>query len=216
MPNAGRILIDGQNISAVTQSSLRAAIGMVPQDTVLFNDTILYNIRYGRVGASERDVATAAENAQIDRVIRSLPHGYESPVGERGLKLSGGEKQRVAIARTMLKAPPILVLDEATSALDSFTEREIQSALERVSRGRTTIVIAHRLSTVVNADEILVLDKGVIAERGSHQELLARGGIYSAMWSRQRQVDAAQELLRRAGREDDLAAPDGFASQPPP
>src|SRR5580698_8166259 len=216
MPNAGRILIDGQNISAVTQSSLRAAIGMVPQDTVLFNDTILYNIRYGRVGASERDVATAAENAQIDRVIRSLPHGYESPVGERGLKLSGGEKQRVAIARTMLKAPPILVLDEATSALDSFTEREIQSALERVSRGRTTIVIAHRLSTVVNADEILVLDKGVIAERGSHQELLARGGIYSAMWSRQRQVDAAQEILRQAGREDDLAVPDGFASQPPP
>src|ERR1700727_174877 len=215
-PNAGRILIDGQNIAAVTQGSLRAAIGMVPQDTVLFNDTILYNIRYGRVGASERDVATAAENAQIDRVIRSLPHGYESPVGERGLKLSGGEKQRVAIARTMLKAPPILVLDEATSALDSFTEREIQSALERVSRGRTTIVIAHRLSTVVNADEILVLDKGVIAERGSHQELLARGGIYSAMWSRQRQVDAAQELLRQAGREDDLRAADGFMAQPAP
>ena len=209
-PDAGRILIDGQNIGAVTQSSLRAAIGMVPQDTVLFNDTILYNIRYGRDGASEHEVIAAAENAQIDRFIRSLPQGYESPVGERGLKLSGGEKQRVAIARTMLKAPPILVLDEATSALDSFTERDIQSALERVSRGRTTIVIAHRLSTVVNADEILVLDKGVIAERGSHQELLARGGIYSAMWSRQRQVDAAQELLRQAGREDDLAAPDGF------
>ena len=165
--------------------------------------------------ASRRSIA-AAENAQIDRFIRSLPQGYEAPVGERGLKLSGGEKQRVAIARTMLKAPPILVLDEATSALDSFTEREIQSALERVSRGRTTIVIAHRLSTVVNADEILVLDKGVIAERGSHQELLARGGIYSAMWSRQRQVDAAQELLRRAGREDDLASSDGLASQPTP
>ena len=204
-PNAGRILIDGQNIRAVTQSSLRAAIGMVPQDTVLFNDTILYNIAYGRDGASERDVAAAAEDAQIDRFIRSLPQGYEAPVGERGLKLSGGEKQRVAIARTILKAPPILVLDEATSALDSFTEREIQSALERVSRGRTTIVIAHRLSTVVNADEILVLDKGVIAERGSHQALLARGGIYSAMWSRQRQVGrgagtAAPRGARRRSR----------------
>jgi ATP-binding cassette, subfamily B, heavy metal transporter len=215
-PNAGRILIDGQNIGAVTQTSLRAAIGMVPQDTVLFNDTILYNIRYGRDGASEQDVVGAAENAQIDRFIRSLPHGYEAPVGERGLKLSGGEKQRVAIARTMLKAPPILVLDEATSALDSFTEREIQSALERVSRGRTTIVIAHRLSTVVNADEILVLDKGVIAERGSHQELLARGGLYSALWNRQRQVDAAQELLREAGREDNLGAPDAMAPRPSP
>src|ERR1700723_2459097 len=199
-PNAGRILIDGQNIAAVTQSSLRAAMGMVPQDTVLFNDTILYNIHYGRDGANEREVIAAAENAQIDRFIRSLPQGYDAPVGERGLKLSGGEKQRVAIARTMLKAPPILVLDEATSALDSFTERDIQSALERVSRGRTTIVIAHRLSTVVNADEILVLDKGVIAERGSHQGLLERGGIYAALWSRQRQVDAAQELLRQAGR----------------
>jgi ATP-binding cassette, subfamily B, heavy metal transporter len=215
-PNAGRILIDGQDIRAVTQSSLRAAIGMVPQDTVLFNDTIRYNIHYGRDGASEGEVIAAAENAQIDRFIRSLPQGYEAPVGERGLKLSGGEKQRVAIARTMLKAPPILVLDEATSALDSFTEREIQSALERVSRGRTTIVIAHRLSTVVDADEILVLDKGVIAERGSHEELLARGGIYSAMWSRQRQVDAAQELLRRAGREDNLGAADGLLSQPAP
>ncbi len=215
-PNAGRILIDGQNIRAVTQSSLRAAIGMVPQDTVLFNDTIRYNVGYGRDGASESEMVAAAENAQIDRFIRSLPQGYEAPVGERGLKLSGGEKQRVAIARTMLKAPPILVLDEATSALDSFTEREIQSALERVSRGRTTIVIAHRLSTVVDADEILVLDKGVIAERGSHQALLARGGIYSAMWSRQRQVDAAQELLRRAGREDNLGAADGLVSQPAP
>jgi ABC-type transport system involved in Fe-S cluster assembly fused permease/ATPase subunit len=215
-PNAGRILIDGQDIRAVTQSSLRAAIGMVPQDTVLFNDTIRYNVRYGRDGASEPEVVAAAENAQIDRFIRSLPQGYEAPVGERGLKLSGGEKQRVAIARTMLKAPPILVLDEATSALDSFTEREIQSALERVSRGRTTIVIAHRLSTVVDADEILVLDKGVVAERGSHEELLARGGIYSAMWSRQRQVDAAQELLRRAGREDNLDAADGLVSQPAP
>src|SRR5580692_7583216 len=213
-PNAGRILIDGQNIGAITQTSLRAAIGLVPQDTVLFNDTILYTINYGRDGASEGEVIAAAENAQIDGFIRSLPQGYDAPVGERGLKLSGGEKQRVAIARTMLKAPPILVLDEATSALDSFTERDIQSALERVSRGRTTIVIAHRLSTVVNADEILVLDKGVIAERGSHQELLERGGIYAALWSRQRQVDAAQELLRQAGREDNLAADEGFVAQP--
>src|SRR5271167_802780 len=203
-PSSGRITIDGQDIGAVTQVSLRAAIGMVPQDTVLFNDTILYNVRYGRDGAGEGEVVAAAENAQIDRFIRSLPLGYDSPVGERGLKLSGGEKQRVAIARTMLKAPPILVLDEATSALDSFTERDIQAALERVSRGRTTIVIAHRLSTVVSADG------------GAHQELLARGGIYSAMWSRQRQVDAAQELLRRAGREDDLDVPDGLASQPAP
>jgi ATP-binding cassette, subfamily B, heavy metal transporter len=215
-PTAGRILIDGQNIGAVTQSSLRAAIGMVPQDTVLFNDSILYNVRYGRDDASERDVGVAAEDAQIDRFIRSLPQGYEAQVGERGLKLSGGEKQRVAIARTMLKSPPILVLDEATSALDSFTEREIQSALERVSRGRTTIVIAHRLSTVVNANQILVIDKGVIAERGSHQDLLARGGIYWAMWNRQREVDAAQEMLRRAGREDDLGASDGAVSQSAP
>ena len=168
-PVGGRILIDGQNIRAVTQSSLRAAIGMVPQDTVLFNDSIVYNIRYGRDGASDSEVEAATENAQIDAFIRSLPQGYNAQVGERGLKLSGGEKQRVAIARTMLKAPPILVLDEATSALDSFTEREIQSALERVSRGRTTIVIAHRLSTIVNADQIYVLDKGVIAERGTHE-----------------------------------------------
>ena len=216
-PTAGRILIDGQNISAVTQSSLRAAIGMVPQDTVLFNDSIVYNIRYGRDEASEAEVESAADNAQIDAFIRSLPQGYAAQVGERGLKLSGGEKQRVAIARTMLKAPPILVLDEATSALDSFTEREIQSALERVSRGRTTIVIAHRLSTVVNADEILVLDKGVIAERGTHETLLARGGLYSALWSRQREVDAAEETLRRAGDgEEDYGLPDAAASPSAP
>jgi ATP-binding cassette subfamily B protein len=169
---------------------------------VLFNDTVLYNIRYGRANASEEDVYTAAENARIDAFIRSLPQGYAAQVGERGLKLSGGEKQRVAIARTMLKGPPILVLDEATSALDSFTEREIQDALQRVSQGRTTIVIAHRLSTVVNADEILVLDKGVIAERGRHEELLELGGIYAALWSRQREVDAAEETLRRAGELD--------------
>jgi ABC-type transport system involved in Fe-S cluster assembly fused permease/ATPase subunit len=197
-PCAGRITIDGQDISAVTQTSLREAIGMVPQDTVLFNDTILYNIRYGRDGASDEQVATAAHDAQIDAFIRSLPQGYRSQVGERGLKLSGGEKQRVAIARTMLKGPPILVLDEATSALDTFTEREIQAALERVSKGRTTLIIAHRLSTVVHADEILVLDKGLIAERGTHDGLLAKDGIYAALWSRQREVDAAQETLRRA------------------
>jgi ABC-type transport system involved in Fe-S cluster assembly fused permease/ATPase subunit len=197
-PSAGRITIDGQDISAVTQASLREAIGMVPQDTVLFNDTILYNIRYGRDGATDEEVAAAANDAQIDAFIRSLPQGYRSQVGERGLKLSGGEKQRVAIARTMLKGPPILVLDEATSALDTFTEREIQAALERVSKGRTTLIIAHRLSTVVHADEILVLDKGAIAERGTHDGLLARGGIYAALWSRQREVDAAQETLRRA------------------
>jgi len=198
-PSSGRITIDGQDIRAVTQTSLRAAIGMVPQDTVLFNDTVLYNIRYGRDGASDADVFEAADNARIDTFIRSLPHGYAAQVGERGLKLSGGEKQRVAIARTMLKGPPILVLDEATSALDSFTEREIQDALERVSRGRTTLIIAHRLSTIVGADEILVLDKGVIAERGRHEDLLARGGIYAGLWNRQREVDAAEETLRRAG-----------------
>src|SRR5271165_1393751 len=211
-PTAGRILIDGQNISAVTQSSLRATIGMVPQDTVLFNDSIVYNIRYGRDGASESEVEAAADNAQIEGLIRALPQGYKALVGERGLKLSGGEKQRVAIARTMLKAPPILVLDEATSALDSFTEREIQSALERVSRGRTTIVIAHRLSTVVNADEILVLDKGVIAERGTHEALLEKGGIYAALWSRQREVDAAEETLRRAGESERFDVPDAAGS----
>jgi ATP-binding cassette subfamily B protein len=203
-PTSGRVLIDGQDVRDVTQSSLRAAIGMVPQDTVLFNDSILYNIRYGRDGATLPEVQAAAENAQIETFIRLLPQGYESQVGERGLKLSGGEKQRVAIARTILKAPPILVLDEATSALDTFTEREIQSALERVSRGRTTVVIAHRLSTVVGADEILVLDKGLIVERGTHEALLDRGGVYAALWSRQRDADAAEETLRRADAEPSL------------
>jgi len=213
---AGRILIDGQDISAVTQASLRAVVGMVPQDTVLFNDTVAYNIRYGREGAPDGDVEAAADSAQIDAFIRSLPQGYHAQVGERGLKLSGGEKQRVAIARTILMAPPILVLDEATSALDSFTEGEIQTALERISRGRTTIVIAHRLSTVVNADEILVLDAGVISERGTHQTLLARGGLYAALWNRQREVDAAHETLRRAGEEGDLNLADVLDSTSPP
>ncbi len=197
-PQAGRILIDGQDITSVQQQSLRSAIGMVPQDTVLFNDTIGYNVRYGRWEAQDGDVGEAARLAQIDHFIRTLPEGYETQVGERGLKLSGGEKQRVAIARTILKGPPILVLDEATSALDSFTEKEIQDALDRVSRGRTTLVIAHRLSTIVNADEILVLDKGVVAERGTHGELLARGGIYAALWNRQRQAQEAREKLKEA------------------
>jgi ATP-binding cassette subfamily B protein len=197
-PQAGRILIDGQPIADVQQISLRAAIGMVPQDTVLFNDTIEYNILYGRPEATTAEVEEAARLAQIDRFIRLLPEGYSTSVGERGLKLSGGEKQRVAIARTILKGPPVLVLDEATSALDSFTEKEIQDALDRVSEGRTTLVIAHRLSTVVNADEIIVLDKGVIVERGHHRDLLAANGVYAAMWNRQREVDEAKATLQRA------------------
>jgi ATP-binding cassette, subfamily B, heavy metal transporter len=202
-PTRGRILIDGQDIAEVTQTSLRAAIGMVPQDTVLFNDSIGYNVQYGRWEASNDDVREAARLAQIDRFIASLPEGYETSVGERGLKLSGGEKQRVAIARTILKGPPILVLDEATSALDSFTEKQIQDALDRVSRGRTTLVIAHRLSTVIGADEIIVLDKGVIVERGTHAALLARGGVYAAMWNRQRQAQEAREALKRAEEEEE-------------
>ncbi len=197
-PQKGRILIDGQPIADVQQVSLRAAIGMVPQDTVLFNDTIEYNIRYGRPEATMAEVEEAARLAQIDRFIRLLPEGYATSVGERGLKLSGGEKQRVAIARTILKGPPVLVLDEATSALDSFTEKEIQDALDRVSEGRTTLVIAHRLSTVVNADEIIVLDKGQIVERGHHRDLLAADGVYAAMWNRQREVDEAKATLQRA------------------
>ncbi len=181
----GRILIDGQDIAKVTQKSLRAAIGIVPQDTVLFNDTIAYNIRYGRPEASDAQVAEAARLARIDDFIRSLPDGYETMVGERGLKLSGGEKQRVAIARTILKNPPILLLDEATSALDSHTESEIQEALEQVARDRTTLIIAHRLSTVVGADRILVMVDGRIVESGRHEELLVAEGVYAAMWARQ-------------------------------
>jgi ATP-binding cassette subfamily B protein len=195
----GRISIDGQDIRDVTQVSLRAAIGMVPQDTVLFNDTLRYNIRYGRWEASDAEVEEAARLAQIDAFIRMSPKGYETEVGERGLKLSGGEKQRVAIARTILKAPPILVLDEATSALDSHTEKEIQDALDRVSRNRTTLVIAHRLSTIVHADEILVLDAGHIVERGTHGQLLALDGLYASMWNRQREAQAARETLALAG-----------------
>jgi ABC-type transport system involved in Fe-S cluster assembly fused permease/ATPase subunit len=200
----GSILIDGQDIRDVEQESLRATIGMVPQDTVLFNDTIAYNIRYGRPSASDGDVERAAELAQIGPFIEHLPEGYGAMVGERGLKLSGGEKQRVAIARTILKAPPILILDEATSALDTHTEREIQAALDLVSRGRTTIVIAHRLSTVVSADEIIVLQDGRIAERGKHQTLLRKKGLYASMWDRQREATEAEERLRIARETDDL------------
>jgi ATP-binding cassette, subfamily B, heavy metal transporter len=209
--SSGTISIDGQDIRKVTQGSLRAAIGMVPQDTVLFNDTIRYNIRYGRWDASDAEVEEAARLAQIDGFIRLSPKGYETQVGERGLKLSGGEKQRVAIARTVLKAPPILVLDEATSALDSHTEHEIQDALERVSRNRTSLVIAHRLSTIVAADEIIVLDQGRIAERGTHGELLAMNGLYASMWNRQREAEAARERLALV--DDDNEAPNRL---PPP
>src|SRR6202453_4993595 len=201
--SSGKILIDGQDIRNVTQDSLRASIGMVPQDTVLFNDTIRYNIRYGRWDATDSEVEEAARLAQIDGFIRMSPKGYETQVGERGLKLSGGEKQRVAIARTVLKAPPILVLDEATSALDSHTEQEIQDALEKVSRNRTSVVIAHRLSTIVGAHEIIVLDQGRIAERGTHSRLLASGGLYASMWNRQREAQEARERLARIADENE-------------
>src|SRR6202165_1359816 len=201
--SSGRILIDGQDIRNVTQSSLRASIGMVPQDTVLFNDTIHYNIRYGRWDATDAEVEEAARLAQIDAFIRMSPKGYETQVGERGLKLSGGEKQRVGIAGTGLKAPPILVLDEATSALDSHTEKEIQDALDRVSRNRTSLVIAHRLSTIVGADEIIVLDQGRITERVTHSQLLATGGLYASMWNRQREAQEAREKLARIADENE-------------
>lgn len=214
--NSGSVTIDGQDIRDVTQASVRAAIGVVPQDTVLFNDTIFYNIRYGRPGATEDEIEEAAKLAQIDGFIRTLPQGYKAMVGERGLKLSGGEKQRIAIARTILKGPPILILDEATSALDSHTEREIQAALDRVSKNRTTLVIAHRLSTIIHADQIIVLDKGTIVERGTHAELIAKGGLYAGLWDRQRQAEKAREELaaaleaaQKAGalRESDLQLP---------
>ncbi len=203
----GRITIDGQDIRDVDASAACAAqIGMVPQDTVLFNDTIAYNIRYGRPDATPEQVARAADLAQIGKFITTLPRGYETPVGERGLKLSGGEKQRVAIARTILKGPPILILDEATSALDTKTEQDIKAALDVVSRNRTTLVIAHRLSTVINADEIIVLRDGLIAERGTHQMLLLRDGLYAQMWARQQEASEAEERARAAAAND----PDGF------
>jgi ATP-binding cassette subfamily B protein len=204
----GAITIDGQDLRDVTQESLRKAIGMVPQDTVLFNDTIGYNIEYGRPGASEEEIRSAAAMAQVGPFIESLPKGYDTPVGERGLKLSGGEKQRVAIARTILKSPSILILDEATSALDTKTERDIQSALDVVSQNRTTVVIAHRLSTVVNADEILVLRDGVVAERGNHLALLQKDGLYAQMWNRQREATEAEEKLLQTAND-----PDGFVKR---
>jgi ATP-binding cassette subfamily B protein len=181
----GAVEIDGIDVRDLTQHSLRAAIGVVPQDTVLFNDTIAYNIAYGRPGASQAEIERAARLAQVHGFVQSLPEGYETKVGERGLKLSGGEKQRVAIARTILKDPRILILDEATSALDTRTEREIGAALRTVAANRTTLVIAHRLSTVVDADEIIVLHEGSVAERGTHAALLAHGGLYARMWALQ-------------------------------
>jgi ATP-binding cassette subfamily B protein len=197
-PSAGRISIDGQDIAKVSQKSLRAAIGIVPQDTVLFNDTIGYNIGYGREGASQAEIEAAARGASIDRFIAILPDRYESMVGERGLKLSGGEKQRVAIARTLLKNPPILMLDEATSALDSRTEQAIQETLDKVAESRTTIMIAHRLSTIVDADQIVVLDQGRIVERGTHDELLDEGGLYAELWQRQAAEQLAEEIAQAA------------------
>ncbi|MEJ1969054.1 MAG: ABC transporter ATP-binding protein/permease [Rhizomicrobium sp.] len=203
---SGSVTIDGQDIRDVTQASLRRVIGIVPQDTVLFNDTVKYNIAYGRIGATEAQIKDAARHAQIDKFIVELPLGYDAMVGERGLKLSGGEKQRVAIARTILKNPPILLLDEATSALDTHTEREIQGALAEVSQGRTSLVIAHRLSTVIDADEILVLDHGEIVERGRHAELVTReGGHYASMWNKQKQAAEALEILKAVENDPDVA-----------
>jgi ATP-binding cassette subfamily B protein len=199
----GAILIDGQDIRSVTQQSVRREIGIVPQDTVLFNDTIYYNIAYGRPDASREEVEQAARMANIDGFIRGLPDGYDAMVGERGLKLSGGEKQRVAIARALLKDPPIMLFDEATSALDTATEKEIQANLKTASEGRTTLVIAHRLSTVIDADEILVLSGGVIAERGNHAELLLAGGLFAEMWRKQQE---AAERRRESVEEEAEAA----------
>ena len=206
---SGSVRIDGQDIRDATQQSLRAAIGVVPQDTVLFNDSIYYNIAYGRPDASREEVEQAARLARIHDFIVALPQGYEATVGERGLKLSGGEKQRVAIARTILKNPRILLFDEATSALDTRTEQEIQHSLEEVSRGRTTVVIAHRLSTIINADEIVVLDRGRVVERGRHAALLARNGLYADMWRRQQEAAAAAE--RKGG--DQIDEPPSFRAE---
>ena len=207
----GGVEVDGVDVRDLTQDSLRAAIGVVPQDTVLFNDTIRYNIAYGRPGASQAEIEDAARHAQVHSFVMSLPDGYDTRVGERGLKLSGGEKQRVAIARTILKNPRILILDEATSALDTRTEREIGTALRAVSQDRTTLVIAHRLSTVVDADEILVLDEGRVAEQGTHAGLLARGGLYARMWALQAEEMAIEEVVGPATRGGGLAAAEASA-----
>jgi ATP-binding cassette subfamily B protein len=212
----GRVLVDGQDVRGLTQHSLRAAIGVVPQDTVLFNDTIRYNIAYGRPGASDAEIENAAKLAQVHDFVSRLPDGYATRVGERGLKLSGGEKQRVAIARTILKDPRLLILDEATSALDTRTEQEIQAALRDVARNRTTLVIAHRLSTVVEADEIIVLQEGAIAERGSHGALIAAGGLYADMWRRQSEAMAAAEAAARAQAAADLEMPRQRPNAAPP
>jgi ATP-binding cassette subfamily B protein len=205
--SGGRISIDGQDIRNVTQDSLRAAIGIVPQDTVLFNDTIFYNIAYGRPDATPSEIEEAARMASVHDFIAEMPDGYNTRVGERGLKLSGGEKQRVAIARTILKGPKILLFDEATSALDTHTEREIQKSMDQVAADRTALVIAHRLSTVIGADEILVLDHGRIIERGAHGQLLAAGGVYARMWIRQQEAAKAQETLEQT-REPEAREPD--------
>ncbi|MEE9314929.1 MAG: ABC transporter ATP-binding protein/permease [Rhizobiaceae bacterium] len=202
---SGAITIDGQDLKDVQQKTLRSAIGMVPQDTVLFNETIAYNIRYGRVDASEKEVQLAADRAQIGDFIARLPQGFDTQVGERGLMLSGGEKQRVAIARTLLKAPPILILDEATSALDTRTEQDIKQALDIVSTDRTTVVIAHRLSTIIDADEIIVLEAGEIAERGTHRQLLKLNGLYKTMWNRQLETSEAEQRLRDVQEKDELS-----------
>ena len=202
---SGSVTIDGQDIRDVTQETLRSAIGVVPQDTVLFNDTIRYNIRYGRPDATDAEVEEAARLAQIDDFVRRLPQGYDTLVGERGLKLSGGEKQRMAIARTILKAPPILMLDEATSALDSQTEKDIQDALDRVSKDRTTLVIAHRLSTIVHADNILVLENGEVVEQGTHAALMQRDGLYASLWNKQQEAEEARAKLAKTLEEAEKA-----------
>jgi len=212
----GRVLVDGQDVRALTQQSLRATIGVVPQDTVLFNDTIRYNIAYGRPGATDAEIENAARLAQVHDFVTRLPDGYATRVGERGLKLSGGEKQRVAIARTILKDPRLLILDEATSALDTRTEQDIQAALRDVARNRTTLVIAHRLSTVVEADEIIVLQEGAIAERGNHGGLIAAGGLYADMWRRQSEAMAAAEAAARAQAAADLEMPRQRPNAAPP
>jgi ATP-binding cassette subfamily B protein len=212
----GRVLVDGQDVRGITQQSLRAAIGVVPQDTVLFNDTIRYNIAYGRPGATDAEIENAARLAQVHDFVTRLPDGYATRVGERGLKLSGGEKQRVAIARTILKDPRLLILDEATSALDTRTEQDIQAALRDVARNRTTLVIAHRLSTVVEADEIIVLQEGAIAERGTHGGLIAAGGLYADMWRRQSEAMAAAEAAARAQAAADLEMPRQRPNAAPP